>query len=643
MFINFILRLAVSKIFIWVLIFALTAYYLYNVIFFMTHTSWQQHESVGDSLKYYNVDENNIVLLPEEESTENEGGGENDRQNCDIENRVTCNLSEALSCAKICNSPTTCVRFTDTDVPIIMRDGRIIKFTPDKNLNIGLCIDINHSIEAQKCTARYGAKRELHEIADRQYGYVCECTAPTVFIKNHISDDCSNFIGCKNRSSNVALDNWRKPEEIKCTRQWNEIFHPYDGHRGPLCERGNYYQLPSTTTLHDELYLPWDDISPEYTKYFGGDKKARELHPKGLPNPCRFDAITNEPVEEHLWGDVYSTRINNIVVCVSKIRNYRTISFDGDYLQNNGGIRANGVVKISDKKITAGNKDPRSWVVYETGTADPRTGNLAPPLVGLVYHKSDISQKLFAYLNAPLFSANVYPFATANDIQYMIVFNYPEENVIFQSINNSDKVSFQVFRNLFYKLSLLRGYGWQLAYQTIRTSEMQYNFYEDAIANVRKPPNSKYEFPSGIQYNSYELKSPMVEYEPILVIDKSGKRAINTKCPFYTGQVIITSKDNLAPLYHEHTGLISSYVEYANDRYPTVPMEARIPKTLRKAKPLDNKKFWLWFMPKGGKYQFNAEGPYYLNESTQSDRQTCIPYESFLPDDIREHMKCSST
>ncbi|MBT0716604.1 Pif-1 protein 2 [Dolichomitus sp. PSUC_FEM 10030005] len=641
MFINFALRFTASKIFIWSCIFALTAYYLYNVIFFMTHMSWQQHTSASDALKYYDVDKNNIALLPEDSSEDN---GENgDKKKCDIENRVMCTLTETLSCAKMCNTPTTCVRFTDTNVPIIMRDGRIIKFTPDKNLNIGLCIDINQAIEAKKCTARNGAKRELHEIADGQYGYVCECTAPTVFTKNNISDDCNIFLGCKNRASNIALDNWQKPEEIKCSCHWNEIFFPYDGlaRRGPLCERGNYYQVQSTISppLHDKLYLSWADISPEYTKYFGGDKSARTLHPKGLPNPCRFDALTNKPVEQKLWNEVYSTRINNIVVCVSKTRAYRTISFEGDYLHNNNGIRANGVVKITDMLGYLEDTNPRTWMVYETGTADPRTGNLAPPLVGKVYFIKEIVDELFVHLKTTLCSENVYPFATTNTVRFIIIFNYPEENVIFESTNHWTEFSFQVFRNLF--TWEFRGYAWRLAYQNIRTDQMQYNFYEDAITDTPILDIAPVVLlPHSMKFNPYKIKPPMITYEPLLVTDINGKRAINTKCPFYTGQIIITANRKLAPLYHEHSGLISSYIEYANDRYPTIPQETRDPNTWRKAKPLGNR-FKINRIFENGTFEFNDEGPFYLNETTSST-YTCIPYESFLPNSITKYIKCSS-
>lgn len=631
MYINLLLRVVASKIVVWGIIAVLSAYYLYNVIFFMTHTTWRQHTDPSDELAYYPVDESNLVLLPEEKPTTSTEGENTTKKTCDIETRTKCDLSEAQSCATICDGATSCVRFTDNTVSIIMRDGQIVRHSVDKNPNIGICITINTDVEAKSCTSRYGAKRELHEIARSQYGYVCECTAPTVFTKSHVSGDCDVFVGCKNRGNNVAAHDWTHPEGVKCKCLWNEVFRPYvKNSHGPLCERGNYYEVTQPVSLpSDEYYLPWSDINPEYVQYFGGDSASRLLHPKGLPNPCLFDAVTYEAIDTRLVG---SKRIRDTVVCYSRSHDFVTISFEDDYLYNNGGRRANGIVRVSNGfYLPIG---PTSWDIYETGTLDSRASILAPPLKGRAYSLRSISRSIYQFLDK-LIGSNSYPFATTRKIEYVIFFNYPEDDIVFKSPKGYS-ISYQVLRNLFIRSSLMEEH--YISYQNMRVGETEYDFYEDVLtADASLPFISD----SSRVYKPYEREDYMIEYEPILVTDSNDKLVLNTKCPFYTGQVIITSKGALAPLFHEHTGLISDYVENANSRYPTIPKQIRDPKQLRHARLIEREKFYIWRMGKEQKFKFNEQGPYHLHEETQESRQTCIAYESFLPKFLKGHVKCS--
>jgi len=123
------------------------------------------------------------------------------------------------------------------------------------------------------------------------------------------------------------MDNLTKPKCIKCPKNSISIIQNSISN----C----ISTMPHSYIGHNTLSVIDVSISNEIKTNLPNDTF--------LLNPCKTDAITGKYVENAMIAKTD----DNIYYCVSTGSNVITINSDDDYLTNNNGSYANGVIEIS--------------------------------------------------------------------------------------------------------------------------------------------------------------------------------------------------------------------------------------------------------------------------------------------------------
>lgn len=197
--------------------------------------------------------------------------------------------------------------------------------------------------------------------------------------------------------------------------------NPHDKTSIPLCVK---YTEPTTNNNHNFMIDDQKLISEAFMK--------SNVNSSAMKNPCKYDMLTGDIVEN---GQLVVDK-NGIVTCIATYSDTVTVLSEKDYLKNNNGTFANGVMRISYKSA--------QFSIVEFDVITKR-----PSRIGYAYFWEDIFPWVRdAFLiSKPTDSAYVYIFNASTPLN---VYNYPindfEETLYFETATHlSPKPGFNTF------------------------------------------------------------------------------------------------------------------------------------------------------------------------------------------------------
>lgn len=266
------------------------------------------------------------------------------------------------------------------------------------------------------------------------YEWQCECTERDMFV--NAADRyslCTRYLGCNLNGARPSFDPiqgtaWSSFSDLTCDCTKASVFVPG---RPPQCQLRDYFNnytdidekrsdvVSSSSPLYSKYFLPFDMIDEEYVRFaFKDMETAKRLKPQGLPNPCVYDSLNNKFLEpEFLRDDLVGAAIeeDGTVYCFSHNSRITTVRYSDDYLKNNGGMYANGVVKVvyPFKSSAAPVREP--YTLVEHRMYDNRTDKVSE-LMGWMYGRYKWAAAIRAkipYLKV-VDSETIYPFTNLN-------------------------------------------------------------------------------------------------------------------------------------------------------------------------------------------------------------------------------------
>lgn len=276
---------------------------------------------------------------------------------CTMQQLKKCTMDDRFSCGA-CKQPLAiCNHFySDTLVEI---NGVTANVPKNTSPNEGYCLALDENISQRKCSQKHGGKWILTTNANQTLlRFECFCSEPGFFVNSPVTGDCSVFVGCNNGA--IKSQDWNLLSEIDC-HCLPDFISNRDGQpsgtksaAAPQCVAKNIFQLDNPpfpvldTKFIDKFYMSALGV---------GDNEIR------LPNPCLMDLASRTFVEG--IGEVRTKIIEatqqEVAYCVSLNDAYTTVVVNDDYLLNNNGQYANGLMKfVDDEKNLAENE-----IVYE--------------------------------------------------------------------------------------------------------------------------------------------------------------------------------------------------------------------------------------------------------------------------------------
>lgn len=181
------------------------------------------------------------------------------------------------------------------------------------------------------------------KINEKNYN-ICKCKYDHLITKHTLFDECNYDVACngygylKSITNNPMLNG-----ECICTAK--NTYKTFDTKYGPKCQKERFFELKYNNVNYEhELKVTSHYIDLEYKKFFSYPET------RSLPNPCNYDAVTNEPISE-LFSQIKNVLVNGkfIAMCHPLDNRYTTVLFESDYLFNNNGKFANAIKKVSNK------------------------------------------------------------------------------------------------------------------------------------------------------------------------------------------------------------------------------------------------------------------------------------------------------
>lgn len=316
-------------------------------------------------------DNGNRVRLPIDQNKWNEINAPTNKCECTARDLRECDPTKDFECFQCRQMFSACVHF-EMDTPIYdsISGNRIITMPHNKSADTGYCLRIASDRDRRSCTAKFGGQWVLMNSGsggagsdnEQAYLFVCHCANENLFTKSTLYGDCDVFVGCPN--GKIANNGWDKLSDIECDCDdgYTKIISAMSPNRFTMghaaaaaaetmdtnmlalsCVRNNVFQEAGIVSGIDHRF-----VDPDYVGYGLA----------WLPDPCSIDALTGKPIPETVG---HIAMHNNVAYCVASSKFYTTVLFEDDYLLNNGGRYANGILKIS-------NEAPLSGIVYEMKT-----------------------------------------------------------------------------------------------------------------------------------------------------------------------------------------------------------------------------------------------------------------------------------
>ncbi|WKA13564.1 MAG: per os infectivity factor pif-1 [Cotesia congregata filamentous virus 2] len=367
----------------------------------------------------------------------------------------------------------------------------------------GFCGTLKKKRKDLKCSFEKGGRYHLykHKNLKFTYSWFCKCLHPWIFDKPYEFDlisDCSYYKGCSNReyvindkkdSINASLTDYYNSISCKC------LDHEYQIKIRDVnqCRSGNYFQITTSNNDYNnisEYNLNIDQIDKSWIEMnFGSEENFKRLRPLGIPNPCLYDAITNEKIDKiHIQSQQVGIDVsdNGIYYCYSLNSRFVTVQFTSDYLANNDGKYPNGIVEISKKESP--------YCVIEDSTYDVINSILSQPLNGWRILNNNIPKQLFSLIEENLIEYSKYPHEDTKKINCLLFYNAP--NAMMTPIYNiiTNPMNFKYFN--------ITSHHWKY-YNFYRTL----GFHDISLLNINNAINGKYKI-SDIYNVAYATHSP---------------------------------------------------------------------------------------------------------------------------------------
>lgn len=309
----------------------------------------------------------------------NDGGGL-EKTICSITNTIPCRLEEDRCNTRCQNSRQTermvCVPFKED---VLMQSGTTIKKSEP---GWGYCLPYHQAMDLdlftlptdrpnpKPCTYKNGCrwimvnhKNQTYDIDNDNHSQTARTTLRRICIYPHAfaqgdDGDCTLQIACSGSDIGTIVGNFETIEQMRCTCR--------DGYRvenGNQCIRRNLFHVPEvseTTTLPAEYYIDNKYVNPEYLHLM---QEYGRLHERNdtirLLDPCRIDVISGK----FLNKSYLTMATDGTVFCQTPVDDPSIVSvqISDDFLMNNGGRYANGVMRFTgavDAYITAFDRIP---------------------------------------------------------------------------------------------------------------------------------------------------------------------------------------------------------------------------------------------------------------------------------------------
>lgn len=340
---------------------------------------------------------------------------------CDpSKNVVECTMGTVPNECFDCTNINTECRHFDTDIPVEDDMGLLLHHVPANTApDRGYCIEIDNDKANRSCNPNTGSwvlvKRDPEASA---FSFVCKCKYPGLVTQATISGDCNVDVACGNygKLDSVLVD---PRHEANCMCQLERGFVPDRRADGPYCRPLRFTELPKDpeiiTSFPHRIPLTHPAVSPKFRSQF------TVVTARHLINPCKIDALTGAPVEGAdlvmqewpdfsdageapnarrtanasrtgdsgdggMGGDPSSDTNKFVWFCMSKSLDVTTVLFEDDFLTNNGGRFANGVVKLSTQRDTerleTHFREIQEWHVPQA-LDDTLSGPYFGPIVGV--------------------------------------------------------------------------------------------------------------------------------------------------------------------------------------------------------------------------------------------------------------------
>lgn len=268
---------------------------------------------------------------------------------CNFKTVIKCKISALDDCFACKETLSTCIHFNE-NVNIYDSGHKNVVgvVTANSTADEGYCLRLEDK-EKRTCSFKNGGRWIIVERDDR-YTYVCTCTNPEIFSRTTLHGDCDHFNFCRNGKI-ANNDTWKTFDDIIC--DCDEDYKQIVKNNKSQCIRKNIFQ-------RHKSHLPFTKLDK---KYIDDAYVGKNLN---LPNPCTFNPAT----KTEFGPEIASVHLlNDIAFCVSTSPLHVTVLFEDDYLRNNGGRYANGVVEIAIG-------GPVEGTVYETHTKLPKSNKL---------------------------------------------------------------------------------------------------------------------------------------------------------------------------------------------------------------------------------------------------------------------------
>lgn len=304
-------------------------------------------------------------------------------------NVVKCNLdNNPNECFDCSNRMAVCKHF-DQDIIVENANGIILHIIhKNASKNEGYCIETDAEKNSRTCNKYTGDWVLVKQSPLKStFTFICKCKYPSLVTQANIFNDCRIDVACGPYGHLKTLDVDLRVSG-SCICDLSKGYVPDRSSKGPFCRQIIYSELWQDPEFYDhfphKLNLLHDAISPLFRNQFKYPKNRNVI------NPCKIDAFTGLPVDkaELVSNSLYSIDglHKTVWFCISKSLDVATVLFEDDYLQNNGGSFANGVVQLSTQRnfenIEKYYKEIQEWHVPQTNE-ESIYGPYFGPIIGV--------------------------------------------------------------------------------------------------------------------------------------------------------------------------------------------------------------------------------------------------------------------
>lgn len=364
--------------------------------------------------------------------------------------QVPCNLADQLPCNNASvhkNKLCKCVHF-ERNTKIHYLD----KTTQQIAANTSIWGNVSNVLKGCNMS-KFGDVPTIYEYMPGKFHWQCSCRFSNFFtnLHNDRTQPCRNYLGCPTTNSLpfdpvVEHERWTRIGQLECNcnDQQYLVKSPYFA---PYCKTANYF-FNTTQTSSPQYSINSGYLNEKYVLAKFGSMANFIKFKKGLlPNPCFYDFLNKRFINETYINLNYVeiARVKGVVFCRSKHPAFVTIRFTRDYLAENDGRWANGMIQVAEVLPLLQQPTKRIFEWYVLDTRFNATVNLE----GRIYSADGIFTNLktsIAFLN---FYVDPFNVNLPMPIKSFHIFNAPEYNFNLKIDNTLGQLYQQTFHRIF--------------------------------------------------------------------------------------------------------------------------------------------------------------------------------------------------